>query len=178
MLRALAVSLLLASFVLAGCAQSRPLTWRYELPAGLDPSLVIVARIRRGGCNDTDPVIYEARPEDPSRPTLLPPILDPDRTYCFDVAAEDPASGCAMVARSTIALVPGTDEPSREVVNVLETDHPRLATCDAPGVCTAAIGCLRCDEGDLACDGPPRCCPGIWACTDPFTLEEGTCDPR
>ena len=46
----------------------------FELPAGLDPSLVIVARIRRGGCNDTDPVIYEARPEDPSRPTLLPPI--------------------------------------------------------------------------------------------------------
>ena len=166
------------SILAVGCTESRPLTWRYELPAGLDPSLVVVARIRQGGCNDTDPILYEARPEDRSRPTLQPPTLEPELTYCFDVAAEDPTMGCAMVARSTIALVLGSDEPSREVVNTLETDHPRLAACDAPDTCTTEVGCLRCGANQVACDAPPRCCSDIWECADPFTLGEGVCDPR
>lgn len=177
--RALAVRSCLLAWLLgaAGCQEERPLTWRYELPAGAGPSVIVIARIREGGCNDGDPIVYEARPRDASRPTIPPPILEPDRTYCFDVIAEDPSVGCAVVARSTVAIVPGTAEPTLEVVNVLDPAHPRLPTCDAPDACTPEVGCLRCDpEDEVACAGPPRCCPLVFECADPLTLVEGTCD--
>lgn len=157
--------LLLSFSALAlGCRETRTVAWRFEVPASLGASAIVVARIREGGCNDGDLVVYEVRPRDASRSTLSPPELDPDEAYCFDVTAEDPAAGCAAVARSTVLVTPGTREATLEVVNVLDPAHPRLSSCAAPALCSAQSGCVRCPESEVACDGPPRCCLSVLGC--------------
>lgn len=171
------VASVLAALFALGCRETRPLSWRYEVPASVSPSAIIVARIREGGCNEGDTVIYELRPRDTSRATLIPPELDGDTMYCFDVSAEDPAMGCAQVARSTIAVTLSASAPAPEVVNVLDTAHPRLLGCDSPALCTTEVGCLVCDELDVACDGPARCCaPGV-GCPDP-PISDTACELR
>ena len=149
------------SFVLAaGCAQTHDLTWRFEVPAEVPSDAVLYARIRTGGCNASDEILYEVRPRiDMS--TLLPPLLEPDTTYCFEVSAEDAAGGCSEVALSRELVVLSSWDGEVNVLNRLDTAHVALRTCESRAVCDPERGCLRCEDGLQGCPAPNRCCPAL-----------------
>ncbi|HEY8428066.1 MAG TPA: hypothetical protein VIL20_06815 [Sandaracinaceae bacterium] len=146
----------------AGCTELREPAWDVVLDPALDAEAAVVrASIRRGGCTaDPDDVLYEQqlRP----RPDEVEPMpeLD-DGWYCFEAIAED--ERCAVIAEDA-QLVDLPLEPDARIVNRLERlSSPRA--CD--GICTSG-GCRHCDEDEVRCDGPARCCPaalGAGACS-------------
>ena len=158
---------LAATVVLLGCEVERPLRWTYEIPAAVEaPGSVLHARIRRGGCNYGDEIIYEIRPRDTEMETIPVPVLREDRDYCFEVALEDMT--CATYARSTMLVRVNGDEESPSVHNVLAVE-PSPRACDGP--CDAALGCVSCEEGEVFCPedagGGARCCASLLGCDQP-----------
>ena len=147
---------ILSLVLTAGCAQTHDLTWRFEVPAEVPSDAVLYARIRTGGCNLGDPVLYEVQPR--VGMSTPPPALDPGITYCFEVSAEDPES-CSEVALSRELVVLSSWDGAVNVLNQLDTAHGSLRTCEREALCDSERGCLRCEDGWQGCPAPARCCP-------------------
>lgn len=163
---------LIALVALAGCLETRPLDWQYDLGGTpLGPDEVLAATIREDGCAIDDRVFFFGQLGDR---TYDVPVIEYDDTYCFEILVVDVDTCLASRGSQETRVLDDTRE-ELTVVNEIAPFPTPIACADT---CVSGVGCLRCPFTMELCSDNAYCCNTESLCDDPELFSgSGSCVP-